>query len=121
MATCFGQAARFFVLLDAAGEAETQSIANPGFGVECSGEDCGSESCPGIMAARALKNTGVVVVLTKNIGKHAFRELGGTILIYQLLESVKTVREALERFRSGSREFLDGPTIQFGRQEEKGK
>ena len=117
VATCFGQAASHFVLLDAGGRAETRIISNPGFGAVCSGEECGGEDCPGILAARALKDTGVAAAIVRGIGKHAFDKLSEFGILVFKLEFPCTVGAAFDSFLSLGRP-LDGPTVTFGRREE---
>ena len=101
----FGRAAGFVVVdLDTM---ETRYIDNGQSQVMAQGA--------GIQAAELIARAGVSCLLTGYVGPKAFRALSAAgIKIGQNLEGV-TVREAVERFKSGSVQMADGPNREAGR------
>jgi predicted Fe-Mo cluster-binding NifX family protein len=66
----------------------------------------------GIQAAEIVARTGVKVVLTGSVGPKAFQALQAAgIKVGQNLENM-TVRQALERYRSGQVEWAEQPNRQ---------
>ena len=68
----------------------------------------------GIQAAQIVANTGAKVVLTGNVGPNAFQALS-SLGIKVVTGSFGTVREAVEKFKSGQlKEQLSAPTSPMG-------
>jgi predicted Fe-Mo cluster-binding NifX family protein len=101
----FGRAAGFVVVdLDTM---ETRYIDNGQSQIMAQGA--------GIQAAELIARAGVSCLLTGYVGPKAFQALSAAgIKIGQNLEGV-TVREAVERFKSGSVQMADGPNREAGR------
>lgn len=69
----------------------------------------------GIQAAQSIAGAGVSCLLTGFVGPKAFKALSAAgISICQNLEGM-TVRQAVERFKSGSVEVASGPNREAGR------
>ena len=70
----------------------------------------------GIQAAQLVASAGVECVLSGYVGPKAFKALSAVkIKVIQDLEEAMTVREALEKFKTGAFEFAEGPNRESGR------
>ncbi len=97
----FGRAPFFIITED--GEHELKSIDNQ--------LNRNSPNSAGVQAAQAVIDNGVDVVISGNCGPNAFRALSAAG-INVFLFSGGTVQEALDKFRNGELEKLDGANVQ---------